>query len=175
MTGHVEPRYLGLLNQIALTEYRAHDFYLVWARATRDAELERVMRVVAIRELEHASAFQRRIYELGFIPVDGPHDFGPQCDAWLELFASDASDLDKFRGFGFDDPAKLPDDNFHEYLKDPTLDADTGALLGRYIAEERESATMFLKVYARMLGAGTDGRPREARQDGIFATGDQLT
>lgn len=151
MTEPAEPRYLGLLNQIALTEYRAHEFYLAWARTTNDDELGRVMRVVAIRELEHAAAFQQRIRDLGFLPIDGPHDFGPQCDAWLELFSSDASDLEKFDGFGFSDPNRLPADNFHEFFLDPTLDAQTGALLGRYIAEERESATMFLKVYARIL------------------------
>src|SRR5205085_8813349 len=81
----------------------------------------------------------------------GPHDFGAQCDEWLELFRSDASDLEKFRGFGFSDPDHLPKDNFHELFLDDTLDSATGALLGRYIAEERESATMFLKVYAKLL------------------------
>lgn len=151
MTGTAEPRYLGLLNQVALTEFRANGFYLAWARATNDAELEHVMRLVAVRELEHAAAFQQRIRDLGYLPIDGPHDFGPQCDAWLKLFSSGASDLEKFRGFGFSDPEQLPADNFHEFFLDPTLDAETGALLGRYIAEERESATMFLKVYARML------------------------
>lgn len=149
-----EPLYLSSLNQIALTEYRAYEFYLAWARATIDEELERVMRIVAVRELEHASAFQQRIRELGFIPIDGPHDFGPQCDEWLALFSSDASDLDKFLGFGFRDPDTLPQDNFHELFLDTTLDSATGALLGRYIAEERESANMFLKVYARMLADG---------------------
>jgi rubrerythrin len=143
--------YIPALNQIALTEYRAYEFYLAWAQATKDKDVERVMRIVAIRELEHASAFQQRIFELGDLPLDGPHDFGPQCDEWLHLFKSDASDLDKFRGFGFEDPHRLPQDNFHDLFLDCTLDSETGALLGRYIAEERESANMFLEVYARLL------------------------
>ena len=150
------PSYLSTLNQIALTEYRAYEFYLAWARATNDPEVERVMRVVAMRELEHAAAFQQRIHDLGYTPVDGPHDFGPQCDEWLELFKSDVSDLDKFRGFGFSDPERLPRDNFHDYFLDDTLDSATGALLGRYIAEERESAMMFLRVYAKLLAAETN-------------------
>ena len=147
------PSYLPLLNQIAMTEYRAYEFYLAWARSTDNPEVERVMRVVALRELEHAAAIQQRIYELGYLPVDGPHDFGPQCDEWLTLFRSGASDLEKFRGFGFSDPHALPRDNFHEIFLDDTLDAKTGALLGRYVAEERESATMFLHVYADLLSA----------------------
>ncbi len=145
------PSYLSALNQIALTEFRAHEFYLAWARATPNRDVEHVMRVVAIRELEHAAAFQQRIYALGFLPVDGPHDFGPQCDEWLRLFKSDSSDLEKFRGFGFSDPDKLPQDNFHDFFQDTTLDSETGALLGRYVAEERESANMFLRVYADLL------------------------
>lgn len=145
------PSYIAALNQIALTEYRACEFYLAWARATRDPDVEHVMRVVALRELEHASAIQQRIFELGHLPIDGPHDFGGQCDEWLELFRSEASDLEKFRGFGFSDPDHLPKDNFHEIFLDDTIDSETGALLGRYIAEERESAMMFLKVYATLV------------------------
>ena len=155
------PSYIGALNQIALTEYRAHGFYLAWARSTDDEDVERVMRIVALRELEHASAIQNRIFELGHLPVDGPHDFGAQCDEWLALFASDASDLDKFLGFGFKDPDRLPRDNFHEIFLDDTLDSATGALLGRYIAEERESATMFLKVYAKLLARENAGHVAE--------------
>lgn len=145
------PSYLYTLNQIAMTELRAHEFYLAWARATSNPNVEQVMRIVAIRELEHASAFQSRIHELGFLPIDGPHEFGPQCDEWLALFQSEAPDIEKFRGFGFTTADELPRDNFHEFFLDTTLDAKTGALLGRYIAEERESATMFLHVYAKLL------------------------
>ena len=146
-----EPSYLFTLNQIAMTELRAYEFYLAWAQATSNPDVDKVMRIVAIRELEHASAFQSHIYDMGFLPIDGPHEFGPQCDEWLALFRSDASDLDKFRGFGFSAADKLPRDIFHEFFLDTTLDAKTGALLGRYIAEERESATMFLHVYAKLL------------------------
>jgi hypothetical protein len=146
------PGYVAVLNSVAQVERRAHDFYLAWADHTPDAELERVMRAVALREIEHAYAFQKRIAELGsHYQDDAPNPFLKQCDEWLELFSSDASDLDKFRGFGFKDPEKLPNDDFADFFKDTTLDRETGALLGRYIAEERESATMFLKVYARML------------------------
>jgi hypothetical protein len=142
------PSYLAALNSIALTEKRAHEFYLAWADSTADAELESVMRLVALREIEHAYAFQKRISELGYEYQDGPH---PQADAWLELFRSNVSDLEKFRGFGFQDPQRLPQDDFADLFNDTTLDRETGALLGRYIAEERDSANLFLRVYARMM------------------------
>ena len=142
------PSYLDALNAIALIEKRAHEFYLAWADRTSDPELARVMRFVALREIEHTFAFQKRICELGYEFKESPH---PQCDEWLRLFRSNASDLEKFRGFGFKDPERAPQDDFADLFKDRTLDPQTGALLGRYIAEERDSANMFLKVYARMV------------------------
>jgi hypothetical protein len=142
------PTYLEALNAIALIEKRAYEFYLAWADSTPDSELASVMRLVALREIEHAYAFQKRICELGYEYKDGPH---PQADEWLTLFRSGVSDLEKFRGFGFKDPKRMPDDNFADLFKDTTLDRETGALLGRYIAEERDSANRFLMVYARMV------------------------
>lgn len=144
------PTYLAKLNQLAITEGRAHDFYLAWAEKTTDSELERVMRFVAVREMEHSWAFKKRIVELGFEFEDGPC---PQCDEWLELFSSDATDLEKFHGFGFRDTDKFPADDFADLFDDLTLDPETGAVLGRYVAEERDSATMFLRAYARLKAA----------------------
>src|SRR5882724_1250223 len=109
------PTYLAALNAIALTEKRAHEFYLAWADSTPDAELAAVMRLVALREIEHAYAFQKRICELGYEFKDGPHS---QADEWLKLFRSDASDLDKFRGFGFKDPQRMPEDDFADFFMD---------------------------------------------------------
>jgi hypothetical protein len=153
MTGkQAAPSYLAALNAIALLEKRAYEFYLAWADSTCDPELESVMRQVALREIEHAYAFQKRISELGYDYQDGPH---PQADAWLALFRSNATDLEKFRGFGFKDLDRLPQDDFADLFKDTTLDRETGALLGRYIAEERDSANMFLRVYARIARQAT--------------------
>lgn len=146
--GTQPPSYLEKLNNIAIVEGRAHDFYLAWAKSSGDSELQEVMRFVAIREIEHCWAFKKRIRELGYEFVDGPCKL---CDEWHALFESDASDLDKFRGFGFASPEALPKDDFADLFDDLTLDPETGALLGRYVAEERDSATMFLNVYRRML------------------------
>nr|WP_047165644.1 hypothetical protein [Sphingomonas sp. Y57] len=147
-TAVARPSYLAKLNQLAITEGRAHDFYLAWADASNDAELKEVMKFVAIREIEHSWAFKKRIRELGYEFEDGPCAL---CDEWHALFASEASDIDKFKGFGFRSPDELPQDDFADLFDDMTLDAETGALLGRFVAEERDSATMFLHVYQRML------------------------
>jgi hypothetical protein len=163
-TGTEPPSYLQALNAIAITEGRARDFYLAWAETSRDPELQEVMRFVAVREIEHHWAFRKRIRELGYDFVDGPCKL---CDEWHALFASDASDIEKFRGFGFDSPDVLPKDDFADFFDDLTLDPETGALLGRYVAEERDSATMFLHVYRRMLADGKKAEPKsKARSAG---------
>lgn len=151
-SGTKPPSYLQALNALAITEGRARDFYLAWAETSPDPELQEVMRFVAVREIEHHWAFRKRIRELGYEFVDGPCKL---CDEWHALFASDASDIEKFRGFGFDSPDALPKDDFADFFNDLTLDPETGALLGRYVAEERDSATMFLHVYRRMLAETT--------------------
>jgi hypothetical protein len=142
------------LNALAITEGRAYEFYHAWADRTDDAELASVMRLVALREIEHAWALKKRISELGYEFEDGPC---PLCDEWLALFSSDATDLEKFHGFGFDDPDNLPADDFADLFNDLTLDPQTGGLLGRYVAEERDSAMMFLRVYARLVRAAAPG------------------
>jgi rubrerythrin len=146
--GTEPPSYIQALNAIAITEGRARDFYLAWAETSPDPELQEVMRFVAVREIEHHWAFRKRIRELGYEFVDGPCKL---CDEWHALFASDATDIEKFRGFGFDSPDTLPKDDFADFFNDLTLDPETGALLGRYVAEERDSATMFLHVYRRIV------------------------
>lgn len=147
-TAEARPSYLAKLNQLAITEGRAYDFYLAWAAASSDQELREVMKFVAIREIEHSWALKKRIRELGYEFEDGPCAL---CDEWHALFASNASDIEKFRGFGFRSPDELPLDDFADLFDDITLDRETGALLGRFVAEERDSATMFLRVYQRLM------------------------
>lgn len=119
---NVPTTYLAKLNQLAITEGRAHGFYLAWAERTTDPELERVMRIVTVREMEHSWVLKKRIAELGFEFEDGPC---PQCDEWLELFSSHATDLEKFHGFGFRDTDKFPADDFADLLDNLTRAPET--------------------------------------------------
>lgn len=142
-----KPTYLGLLNAIAVGEGRGHALLSAWQDATSDAGLAEVLNVVAIREQEHSAAFTKRLCELGFSVREKPSD---QFDENLRLAASDASDVEKFRhllGYEPDGPdqkkPKKPkepkDDPLANLFSDRTIDPQTGALLGRFVAEERDS------------------------------------
>ncbi len=61
-----KPRYLGLLNAIALAESRAHTYLCAWAEVTPSNDVRNVLRTVAAREGEHAMSFAKRIDELGY-------------------------------------------------------------------------------------------------------------
>ncbi len=136
-----KPTYLGLLNAIAVGEGRGHALLSAWQDATGDAGLAEVLNVVAIREQEHSAAFTKRLCELGFSVREKSSD---QFDENLELAASDASDVEKFRhllGYEPDgsEPKEPKDDPLANLFSDRTIDPQTGALLGRFVAEERDS------------------------------------
>jgi len=132
-----KPSYLGLLNAIANGEARGHKLLSAWAEATPDDDVRQVLKTVAIREGEHALAFEKRMCELGFGLLDRPD---PDFKKRLDVVCSGKSDLEKFEALGYGrrgandvtrDLAKVFDDE--------TIDAQTGALLGRFVAEERDS------------------------------------
>lgn len=129
-----KPTYLGLLNAIAVGEQRGGEILSSWAAATQDPALARTLSIVAIREREHAAAFAKRICELGFEVRTRP---SAKFEAHLALSASQASDADKFAEVL---PASQKDrDPLNHLFDDPNIDPQTGALLGRFIAEERDS------------------------------------
>jgi hypothetical protein len=127
--------YLGLLNAIAVGEERGGALLDAWIATTRNADVERLLRTVAIREHEHAAAFTKRLCELGHGVAPAP--FG-DYEQQLAFMRSGASDREKFeRLFGFGGPPEP--DTLARVFDDTTIDPETGALLGRFIAEERDS------------------------------------
>jgi hypothetical protein len=56
-----EPTYLPLLRRIAEAEFNADVYLSAWAGATPREDVRRVISTVALREGEHAKAFQKRI------------------------------------------------------------------------------------------------------------------
>lgn len=132
-----KPSYLGLLNAIALGEGRAHQFLSCWAAKTTDPDVKKVLQTVAIREGEHSHAFTKRLCELGYGVQDRPDaSFAKN----MEIANADCSDLEKFEALGYGKP---PGPDFLKAIfEDKTIDIQTGALLGRYIAEERDSERM---------------------------------
>ena len=152
-----KPTYLGLLNAIALAESRAHRYLMAWAESTSDAAVRQVLQTVAWREGEHGMAFAKRINELGFELRDKPD---PRSEAQMELASSKLSDLEKLEKLGLD---RLDTDvlsGFDTVFKDHSIDIRTGELLGRYIAEEHDSARL-LRTCCQTLRDRSSGKGRK--------------
>jgi rubrerythrin len=134
-----KPSYLGLLNGVSCAETRAHCYLTAWAEVTTDPDVRAVLLTVAAREGEHGMAFAKRINELGFElqPTDDPG-----FESRMALAASrEKTDLEKLEAVGLLDycPAEGEPDIFDNFFRDHSIDIKTGELLGRYIAEERDS------------------------------------
>jgi len=131
-----KPSYIGMLNAIAVAETAAEPLFDAWAEITNDKELAAELRMVAMREGEHGKAFAKRLLELGY-EVRQPAKPGPNKEA-LRIAGSGRSDRAKFKALGFG-RGQGETDVFDTMFDDKTIDITTGALLGRYIAEERDS------------------------------------
>ena len=152
-----EPTYLPLLNAIAVNEGKAEKLLQRWADTTSDTELKSVLEFVAIREGEHAWAFTKRLCELGH-SVDEANAFQvcQDFDGLLACVSSDATDAEKVEMLtGGNDASRDEDapDPFSGFFNDKTIDPETGALLGRYIAEERDSGRRLQAAYDRVCAA----------------------
>ncbi len=147
-----EPTYIPLLNSIAVNECKGEALLSAWADATPDAALEGVLRFVAIREGEHAAAFTKRLCELGHaVCEDTAYQVFDDFEGLRAFLASGASDADKVARFrGGDGDGKDP---FRGFFNDTTIDPETGALLGRYICEERDSGRRLDAEYQRICAA----------------------
>ena len=169
-----KPSYLGVLNAISNAERRGHELLSTWAAKTTDAEIRNVLTTVAIREAEHAWAFEKRLCELGY-------GLQPREDAKhaerMACVRSDASDAEKFVFLGFNrEPKADAEDDLLKLLTDRTIDPQTGALLGRFICEERDSGRRLLEACARAHAlAGAPTAPRDAVLEQLCAQVAKLT
>lgn len=141
-----KPSYLGLLNAIAVNEARAHQYLQVWIDKTTDPDVEAVLRTVAWREGEHGMSFAKRVNELGYNLRD--RDDLNLADR-LEVAGSDRSDLEKMEYFGQDRLDEVLG-AFDNIFSDHTIDIQTGELLGRYIAEEFDTARLLRCCYEQL-------------------------
>ena len=146
-----KPTYLGLLNAIALGEGRAHTYLRAWAEKTQNPDVRRVIETVAIREGEHALAFEKRICELGYSLRKRDDE---TLDKTLAIVTSDRSDLEKFECLGLGNSGS--GDPFTKIFEDTTIDIQTGQLLGRYIAEERDSGRLLRACHEELCAAASD-------------------
>ena len=151
-----KPSYLGLLNNIALGEGRAYRYLRAWAEKTDDPDVRQVLETVAIREGEHSLAFEKRLCELGFSLLEKPD---PNFEKTLDLVTSEKSDLEKFEGLGIGKERADGEDLFSGLFKDETIDIQTGELLGRYIAEERDSGRILRGCYEELKRRAEEPAP----------------
>jgi len=148
-----KPSYLGLLNAIAVGEGRGRELLDAWAQKTTNAELKQLLTMVAIRAQEHAASFAKRLCELGYAVRPSPAgDFA----ARLSMMKSDTSDRVKFDCvFDFGKPL-LESDTLANVFHDKSIDIETGALLGRFIAEERDSERKLRACYEQLRDTPAD-------------------
>lgn len=162
-----KPTYVGLLNAIANGERGGHQLFSSWSAATKDKKLKKTLDAIAVREMEHSWAFEKRLSELGYELRPPADESGRQALAkQVELLASKASEKEKFASFGIvkqaKDKAKAgkksskksakkaaadEPDKLLRILSDPSIDPATGALMGRFIAEERDTGRLLRKAF----------------------------
>ncbi len=147
-----KPSYLKVLNAIAVGEARGHALFDAWAKTTHDAELAATLKVVAIRECEHAAVFTKRLCELGYDVRDKP---AADFETRLQQLRSDVSDTEKFETvFGYG--RERGDEGLGGIFADTTIDPLTGKLLGRFIAEERDTQRRLQAAYERVKATTID-------------------
>ena len=164
-----KPSFLGLLNAVVLAESSAHCYLGEWAAVTENPDVRQVLLTVAAREGEHAMSFAKRINELGYEVRRKPDD---GLDRKLEIVKSDCSDLEKMEALGLQqlDTGDQPD-IFDDFFKDHSIDIATGELLGRYIAEERDTGRRLRACYqclreaAEVEAASNGAGRRDAKAD----------
>jgi rubrerythrin len=160
-----KPSYLGLLNAIAVGESQAHCYLSAWIEKTNDPDVKATLSTVAAREGEHGMTFAKRINELGYSVRTKDHDEGFQKR--LAIASSDRTDLEKMEklGLGRLDTGDKPD-IFDGVFKDHSIDIRTGELLGRYIAEERDSGRLLKCCYDELKARGGKSMAGAAADDG---------
>jgi hypothetical protein len=146
-----KPSYLGLLNALAVNETRAYEYLSAWAEVTTSEDVRNVLLKVAAREGEHGMAFAKRIDELGY-HVRQKDD--PNHDKAMALVCSDRSDLEKMERLKLNllDTGDQPD-VLDSLFNDHSIDIRTGEILGRYIAEERDTARLLRSCYDQLKAA----------------------
>ena len=158
-----KPSYLGLLNAIAVAETNAHRYLRAWISVTQDPEVRSVLSTVAAREGEHGMSFAKRINELGYeVRERDDHEF----ERRMEVAGSERTDLEKMELIGLErlDTGHEPD-LFDGFFRDHSIDIRTGELLGRYIAEERDSARLLRSCHDRLrLTEPSAARPPRSRR-----------
>ena len=163
-----KPTYLSALNAIVNGEKRGFEFLDAWSGKSPDPEISLMLKTVALREAEHAATFEKRLCELGYgLKEKSDSNFNKTMD----LACSDVPDLEKFEKLGYD---KTPDedgeDQLLKFLADKSIDPQTAGLLGRFIAEERDSGRILRQAYLLAKEKCTEEKTSSGQMVGDNAT-----
>jgi outer membrane murein-binding lipoprotein Lpp len=133
-----------------LAESAAYEYLTAWAAVTPHEGVKDTLLTVAAREGEHGLAFAKRINELGYNLRPGPDD-PKRAERLACACSTEISDYDKMHALGVariaEDTAKTGPDIFDKFFSDHSIDIQTGEMLGRYIAEERDSGRKLRACY----------------------------
>ena len=160
-----KPSYLGLLNAVSVAETDAGCYLAEWAKVTPSDDVRAVINTIALRETEHGMAFAKRIDELGYT-VQPRLD--PKQAEKLAIASSTAlSDKEKFEALKLGKAATNgTPDVFDNFFENKDLDPVTGGLLGRYVAEERDSGRKLAACYAILCSDADKAAKRAAKSNG---------
>ena len=165
-----QPTYLKLLRGIANAESDAHCYLTAWRDTTTNPDVRAVLTTVASREGEHGMAFAKRVIELGF-------EFERCEDASLaekvSVARSNCSDMEKAEYFGLT-RAEQTLSFFDNVFKDHSIDIKTGELLGRYIAEEHDTARLAKTCYDALCAIAASEKQADASVATLEAKVDAL-
>ena len=145
-----KPSYLGLLNAIANGERGGYELFNAWSKSTSDEALQPTLNMIAVREMEHSWAFEKRLTELGF-GLRSRTD--KSVNKQVKLLKSNATDEEKFASFGIgtnNGAASETGDPLLQILADKSIDPQTGELMGRFISEERDTGRQLTKAFRAM-------------------------
>jgi hypothetical protein len=164
-----KPSYVGVLNAIAIGERGGHELFRAWADSTTDEDLKPTLNMAAVREMEHSYAFEKRLNELGFSLVASPNK---EVRKLVRVMKSKASDADKFAALGVgqarSEGASDQPDRLLQILSDPSIDPQTGELMGRFICEERDTGKKLAKAFAafqkRQQKGGAKAQPKTQKK-----------
>ncbi len=150
-----KPSYIGLLNGVAQAERRAAEYLNCWAAVTCNSEVRALLHTVALREAEHGLAFEKRLDELGFGLIEKPD---PEQESRMSIASSTTlTDCEKFEmlklGRAVSNGGR---DIFDNFFENKDIDPVTGGLLGRYIAEERDTGRKFAACRAALVACETE-------------------
>lgn len=164
-----KPSYLGLLNAVSLAESAAHEYLEAWIAVSPREDVKGILRTVSAREGEHGLAFAKRINELGYTLKRKDDPDAAERVAFVRR--TDLTDLEKMEklGLGKLDTGDEPD-VFDKFFTDHSIDIQTGALLGRYICEERDSGRLLRACYEQLKAECEAGmQPAAAGSDRLAA------